>query len=177
MTLVVRDATAADAEGCAAIYAPSVTGSVASFETEPPGPEEVARRIVDAQRTHAWLVAEEDARLVGYAYAGPFRSRPAYRWTAEVSVYVARDQAGRGVGRALYTALLHRLEERGYRSAVAGMTLPNPASEALHAAFGFRPAGVLHAVGWKHGRWHDVALLRRSLGAGSDGDGPPPEPS
>ena len=181
MTLVVRDATAADADACAALYAPYVTGTTTSFETDPPGPAEVRRRIADAQRGHAWLVAEDDDRLVGYAYAGPYRSRAAYRWTAEVSVYVARGEGGRGTGRALYAALLERLTERGYRTAVAAMTLPNPASAALHAAAGFVPAGVLASVGWKHGRWHDVALLHRRLGDDPTGDpgdeGPPAEPS
>ena len=137
----------------------------------------MGRRIADALRGHAWLVAEEDGRLLGYAYAGPYRSRPAYRWTAEVSVYVAQGEGGRGIGRALYAALLERLTRRGYRTAVAAMTLPNPASAALHASAGFLPAGVLGSVGWKHGRWHDVALLRRSLGAGAGDDGPPSEPS
>lgn len=176
MTLVVRDATADDAPACAEVYAPYVTGTAASFESEPPGPAELARRIEAAQAAHAWLVAEVDGVLAGYAYAGAYRSRPAYRWTAETSVYVAAAAGGRGVGRALYAALLDRLEQRGYRTVVAAMTLPNPASAALHAAFGFADAGVLEAVGWKLGRWHDVALLRRGLGAdaadASDGSAP-----
>ena len=140
---VVRDATADDAAACAGIYAPYVPGTAASFETEPPR----RRRWRGASRrrsgTHAWLVAERTATVVGYAYATAYRPRAAYRWTCEVSVYVARDQRGGGVGRALYAALLDRLAERGYRTVVAGMTLPNPASAGLHAALGFTPAGVL----------------------------------
>lgn len=99
--LTVRDATTADAAACAAVYAPYVLGTAASFETAPPGPDEVGRRIATALRTHAWVVAERDAELVGYAYATAYKPRPAYRWTCEVSVYVAGDQRGGGVGRAL----------------------------------------------------------------------------
>ncbi|SEQ29796.1 GNAT family N-acetyltransferase [Microlunatus flavus] len=172
MSLHVRPATVRDAAGCAEVYAPYVLGTAVSFETEPPDPAAMAGRIEAAQASHAWLVAEDDGVLLGYAYAGPYRSRPAYRWTAEVSVYVAAGAHGRGVGRALYQALLARLVQRGYRTAVAGTTLPNPASLALHEALGFTPAGVLHAVGWKAGRWHDVALLELALGEGAPEETP-----
>ncbi len=173
----VRDATTADASGCAAVYAPYVLGTAASFETDPPAPDEVARRIEAALRTHAWVVAERGAELVGYAYGTPYKPRPAYRWTSEVSVYVAGDQHGGGVGRMLYDELLTRLARRGVRTVVASMTLPNPASAGLHAALGFSPAGVLERVGWKHGRWHDVALLQRRIGPEPDHAGPPSEPT
>jgi phosphinothricin acetyltransferase len=176
VTPTVRDATSLDGERCAAIYAPYVTGTVASFETEAPDAAEMTRRISSAQRAHAWLVAEVGGQVVGYAYGGPYRARPAYRWTTEVSVYVAADGRRRGTGRALYDALLERLGRRGYRTVVAGMTLPNPASAALHAAMGFEQAGVLRDVGWKLGAWHDVALLRRSLGEHPTDDGPPADP-
>ena len=169
---VVRGAPPPDPTAGAAVYAPYVLGTAASFETDPPTPAEMARRITSAQQDHAWLVAVVGDVLVGYAYATAWRPRAAYRWTCEVSVYVERDQRGGGVGRALYTALLERLAERGYRTVLAGMTLPNAASAGLHAALGFTPAGVLERVGWKAGRWHDVALLRRSLGTGPD-DAPP----
>jgi phosphinothricin acetyltransferase len=172
----VRDATTADAEGCAAIYAPYVLTSAASFETDPPGPGELARRIATALATHAWLVAERDGVLVGYAYATAYKTRAAYRWTCETSVYVAADAQRGGVGRTLYAALLTRLQARGFRSAVAGMTLPNEASAALHEALGFSRCGVLPRVGWKAGRWHDVALLQRDLGPGPSGADQPAEP-
>lgn len=186
MSLHVRPATPLDAAACADVYAPYVRGTAVSFETEAPGTEELARRIAAAQESHAWLVAEDDGVLVGYAYATAYRSRPAYRWTCEVSVYVAQDRHARGVGRTLYVALLERLAQRGYRTVVAATTLPNPASLALHEAVGFRRVGVLAAVGWKAGRWHDVALLERRIGDPSIGDagdggrldvGPPAEPS
>lgn len=125
----MRDAVPADAAACAAVYAPYVTGSAISFEAEPPSAEEMAGRIAAAQRTHAWLVLEDDdGRVVGYAYGGPYRSRPAYRWSCEVSVYLEPGRRRTGSGRALYAALLERLAARGYRTALAGLTLPDPAT-------------------------------------------------
>ena len=160
----MRDATAADAAACAAIYAPYVRDTAISFETEPPPTATMAERIAEAQRRHAWLVLEQDGQVVGYAYGGPFKARAAYRWACEVSVYVDRDRQGRGAGRALYTALLDRLRDRGYQTVAAGMTLPNDASAGLHRALGFQPVGTWRRIGWKAGRWHDVAWLQRDLG-------------
>ena len=172
-TLVVRDASARDAGACAAIYAPYVTDTAITFETEPPSPAQMAARIASAQRSHAWVVLEDGGRVVGYAYGGPFKPRPAYRWSCEVSVYLELGRRRTGGGQALYTALLARLAERGYRTAVAGMTLPNDASAGLHRAMGFAPVGTYRRIGWKHGAWHDVAWRQREIG---DGDGPPSEP-
>jgi phosphinothricin acetyltransferase len=153
----VRSATDCDSDACAAIYAPYVTDTAISFETEPPSPDEMAERIASAQRSHAWLVLEEADRVVGYAYGSPFKTRAAYRWSCEVSVYVERGRHRDGNGRTLYEALFVRLADRGFRTAVAGMTLPNEASEGLHRAVGFEPVGTYRRIGWKHGRWHDVA--------------------
>jgi L-amino acid N-acyltransferase YncA len=169
----VRDATATDAAACAAIYAPYVRDTAITFEYEPPGVEEMAARIARAGERHAWLVLEHDGVVVGYAYGGVFNARAAYRWTCEVSVYVERSRRGHGGGRALYAELLRRLVERGYRVAVAGMTLPNDASVALHRAMGFQPVGTYARIGYKLGRWHDVAWTQRALGDGHD---PPHEP-
>ena len=169
---VVRDATPQDAAACAAVYAPYVRDTAVSFETEPPSAAELADRIATAQEAHAWLVLEDGGRVVGYAYGGPFKARDAYRWTCEVSVYLEPGRRRSGGGRALYEALLHRLTERGYRTVVAGMTLPNDASAALHRALGFEPVGTYRRVGWKHGRWHDVAFVQRTLGSRQD----PPQP-
>jgi phosphinothricin acetyltransferase len=169
----IRDATAADAAACAAIYRPFVTDTAVSFETEPPTVGEVGRRIVAARSSHAWVVLEEAGRVVGYAYGGPYKARAAYRWSCEVSVYVATGWRHAGGGRALYEALFARLAARGYRTAIAGMTLPNDASVGLHGALGFEPVGTFRAVGWKHGAWHDVAYGRRAL---AHGDDPPAEP-
>ena len=170
----VRDASAADAGACAAIYAPYVTDSAVTFEIDPPGPEEMASRIAQAQSTHAWLVAEDEGRVVGYAYGGPMKPRAAYRWSCEVSVYLEPGRRRTGVGRALYEALFTRLTERGYRTAVAGMTLPNPASEGLHKSLGFEPIGTYRNIGWKLDNWHDVAWVQRPLAVLPD---PPQEPS
>ena len=166
----VRDANEHDAGACAAIYAPYVTDTTITFEYEPPSAAEMARRIAAAQRAHAWLVLEDDGRVVGYAYAGPYKERAAYRWSSEVSVYLEMGRRRGGSGRLLYEALFERLAERGFRTLVAVMTLPNDASEGLHHAMGFEPIGTFRRVGWKHGQWRDVAWAQRSLGAD---DGPP----
>ena len=166
--MTIRAATEADACACAAIYAPYVTDSAVSFELEPPSEADMADRIAACSRTHAWLVLESEGRVVGYAYGGPFRPRAAYRWSCEVSVYLEQERHRTGGGRALYEQLLAVLTEQGYQTAIAVMTLPNPASEALHRAMGFEPIGTLSRVGWKHGSWHDVAWAQRALGSGED---------
>src|SRR4051812_45808255 len=168
----VRAASEADAVACVAIYAPYVRNTAISFEADVPSTAEMAERIASALQTHAWLVYEVDGRILGYAYGGPMKARAAYRWSCEVSVYLEPSLRRRGTGRALYEALFDRLAERGYRTAVAGMTLPNPASEGLHRALGFEPVGVFRGVGWKHGAWHDVAWVQRRL---ASADGPPEE--
>jgi phosphinothricin acetyltransferase len=143
---------------------------VISFESVPPSQAEMAARIAAAV---SWLVLEDAGRVVGYAYAGPFAPRAAYRWACEVSVYLERGSERRGGGRALYDALLSRLRSRGYLMAVAGMTLPNPASEGFHRALGFEPVGVYRRIGFKHGAWWDVAWTQKRL---ADGSEPPAEP-
>jgi L-amino acid N-acyltransferase YncA len=168
--LRVRDASEADGSTCARIYEPYVRETAVTFEIEPPGARDMAERIGTALATHAWLVLEADGRVAGYAYGGPFRSRAAYRWSAEASVYLERGLERRGGGRTLYEALFRRLSERGFRTAVAGMTLPNDASVALHRAMGFEPVGTYRAIGWKLGAWHDVAWMQRPLGPDT---GPP----
>jgi phosphinothricin acetyltransferase len=170
----VRTATPADAAACAAIYAPYVTDTAISFETVPPGTEEMANRIAAALRSHAWVVLESEGTVLGYAYGGPFEPRAAYRWSCQVSVYVELGRRRTGAGRALYSALFARLAERGFRNAAAGMTLPNDASSGLHRAMGFEPVGTYRRIGWKHGAWHDVAWVQRALAAG---EGPPTEPA
>jgi phosphinothricin acetyltransferase len=169
--MLVREASEQhDAAACAAIYEPYVTDTAISFELEPPTPEEMTERIASA---HDWLVLENGDRVVGYAYAGPYKSRAAYRWACEVSVYVERGFERRGAGRMLYEVLLTRLAARGFRMAIAGMTLPNDASVGLHRALGFEPIGTYRRIGYKHGAWHDVAWAQREL---VSGDEPPPEP-
>jgi L-amino acid N-acyltransferase YncA len=170
--IAIRDATPEDGAPCAAIYAPYVTDTATTFEYEPPTPAEMADRIAQAQKSHAWLVAEDGGRVVGYAYAGRYKERAAYRWACEVSVYLEQGRRRSGAGRALYEALFERLVARGFRTAVAGMTLPNPASEGLHRSLGFEPVGVYRDIGWKHGAWHDVAWTQKLLATGAN---PPAE--
>ncbi len=172
----IRDAVPADGAACAEIYRPYVTDTEVTFEYEPPTAEQMAHRIEVAQERHAWVVLEDSAdeggsRVVGYAYAAPVKERAAYRWACEVSVYLEPGRRRGGAGRALYGALFERLEARGYRRLIAGMTLPNPASEGLHRALGFEPIGVQRRIGWKHDAWHDVSWVQRALGD----DGPPAE--
>jgi L-amino acid N-acyltransferase YncA len=164
---------ASDAAACAAIYAPYVLDTAITFELTPPSAEEMAARIDAAQRAHAWLVLEAEGRVVGYAYGARFHSRAAYRWSCEVSVYVELGRRRSGAGRSLYEQLFERLAHRGMRMAIAGMTLPNEASEELHRAMGFEPAGIYRRIGFKHGAWHDVAWVQRALAEGPD---PPREP-
>jgi phosphinothricin acetyltransferase len=163
-----------DGAACAAIYAPHVALNT-TFEEDAPDAEAMARRIDEGARAHPWLVAERDGEVVGFAYAGPHRARAAYRWAAEVSVYVADGARRTGTGRELYTALLELLRRQGLRIALAGIALPNPPSVGLHEALGFASTGVFRAIGWKAGAWRDVGWWQLAL-APEDGDGPPPEP-
>lgn len=159
----IRDAIPGDAAACAAVYGPYVTGTAISFECVPPTPEEMAARIAEAQQRHAWLVLVDEGRVAGYAYGGAFNPREAYRWAAEVSVYLETGRRRTGAGRALYEALFARLIAHGYLIATAGMTLPNDASFGLHRAMGFEPVGTFPRIGWKDGAWHDVARVQRRL--------------
>ena len=174
----IRAATQVDAAACRSIYAPYVERSAISFEERVPSVEQLAARIEAASRTHAWVVLEEPTpegpRVCGYAYAGPYKARPAYRWACEVSVYVAPGRRRTGAGRRLYLALFQRLVERGYLMAVAGMTLPNPASEGLHRSMGFEDVGTWRRIGWKHDAWHDVHWMQRPL---AESAVPPTEPA
>ena len=157
MSLRIRLATAADAQAIAAIYAPFVVETSITFEYAPPDAAEFVRRIDAASERHAFLVAVTDQdEIIGYAYAGPYRARAAYRWSTEVSAYVARGAEGRGVGRLLYENLLQRLRDSGYRTALAALTLPNDPSVAFHEALGFDFIGRFRNVGWKYGAWRDV---------------------
>jgi phosphinothricin acetyltransferase len=165
-----------DAARCAAIYAPSVHSSAISFEVVPPDAAEFGRRIAKYAATHQFLVAEEGGEVIGYAYACRWAERPAYDWSVETSVYVDAAQHGKGVGRALYTELFDRLAAQGFRIAVAGVTLPNPASIALHESMGFQPIGSLREIGWKEGGWRDVGYWQRRLAPLGDGAPEPPLP-
>jgi phosphinothricin acetyltransferase len=171
----IRDADPdRDAAACAEIYAPFVARTAISFEDQSPGEAEMARRIADISSRFPWLVAELDGAVAGYAYASAHRERAAYRWAVDVAVYVRSARQRRGIGRALYETLFERLAAQGFRVACAGITLPNPASVALHETLGFGPVGVYRQIGYKLGVWHDVAWYQRPLATA--GSAPPGEP-
>lgn len=172
--LRIRRAQARDAESVAAIYAPIVRDTPISFEVDPPGCDELARRIATIGAERPWLVGDAGGRVLGYAYATSHRERAAYRWSVDVSVYVADDARRRGVAAALYTALLDTLVLQGFHRAWAGITLPNAASVGLHESLGFEPVAVYREVGWKCGAWHDVGWWGRGL---ADAAAAPAEPA
>jgi phosphinothricin acetyltransferase len=163
MATLIRLATPADGAALAAIYRPAVEQQATSFELQPPDGPEMARRIERSSARLPWLVCEHEGNAVGYAYASPHRERPAYRWSVDVSAYVSPGIRRAGVARALYTSLFAVLVVQGFRNAYAGVTLPNPASVALHESVGFTPVGVYRGVGYKLGSWHDVAWFGRPL--------------
>ena len=163
MAPVIRLAEEDDAQGVLAIYAPVVRETAISFELEPPSLDEIRERIRSLRGRLPWLVCAEGPEVCGYAYADRFRTRAAYQWSAEVTVYVSPAWHRRGVGLALYTSLFETMRLLGYRNAFAGIALPNPPSVALHEALGFRPAGIFRAAGFKRGRWHDVGWWQLEL--------------
>ena len=164
-----------DAAACAELYAPFVEGTAISFEEEPPGASEFAERIAGLTERYPWLVLEDDEGLVGYAYASQHHTRTAYRWAADVAVYVDPARHRRGAGRRLYEALLDLLRRQRYRIACAGITLPNEASVGLHEALGFEHIGTYRAIGWKGGAWHDVGWWQLGL-LPQNPEEQPPEP-
>jgi phosphinothricin acetyltransferase len=168
LDILVRDCEPRDIAAITAIYADAVRYGCASFEIEPPDETEMtARRERLLAGGFPYLVAERDGDLVGYAYAGPYRPRPAYGATVENSVYVHPDAHHKGVGSILMRHLIAAAEARGFRQMVAVIgDSHNRASIALHESLGFRHVGTLAAVGWKHGRWLDSVLMQRALGAG-----------
>jgi phosphinothricin acetyltransferase len=157
-----------DAAAIAGIYAPYVSGSAVSFETEVPDEAEVRRRIEAGGQLHPWIVAQADDAVIGYAYAGTFRPRAAYAHVVETSVYLAADTHGRGYGRHLYAKLIDILVAQGFTQAIAAIALPNEASARLHEALGFVRAGIYRQVGYKLGEWHDVGLWQRTLAPASN---------
>ena len=170
MDVTIRPATGLDAAAVWVIYAPIVRNTAVSFETQPPSMDELEKRIA---RSIAWLMYEDAAGIAGYAYAAPFHPRAAYRWSAEISVYLAQDRRGAGIGRRLVSALMDDLASRGYVNAFAGSTLPNEASTRLFESLGFRQVALWEHVGFKLGAWHDVGWWQCDL---RDPPVPPAEP-
>lgn len=169
----MREASPGDAEACVAIYRPYVLETAISWESEVPTAAEMAARIAAAQENHEWLVLDGRERVVGFAYGHAFNRLPTYRWSVEIGIYVDVNHHRGGGGRALYSELLSRLTERGYRQAFAGITQPNDASNGFHRSFGFRDAGLYRRVAWKHGSWHDVAWMQLALRRAAGPDVPP----
>ena len=170
MSVVIRPANSADIPAITRIYAPAVTHGSSSFELEPPDEIEMARRmraVLDGG--YPYLAAESRGHFAGYAYASVYRTRPAYRFAVENSVYIAPDMQRRGIGRVLMEALIEECTRRGFRQmlAVIGDSPNQPASVGLHEACGFRRVGQLPDIGYKHGRWVDTLLMQRALGDGA----------
>jgi phosphinothricin acetyltransferase len=169
MPVSIRPATPADIPAIARIYAHAVEHGTASFEIEAPDPAEMARRqreVVDAG--FPYIAAELDGRLLGYAYAGPYRVRPAYRFTVEDSIYVDHQARRSGVGRMLLDHLIAHATDRGFRQMIAVIgDSAQTASVELHRAAGFRMVGTLESVGHKFGRWLDSVIMQRALGPGA----------
>jgi phosphinothricin acetyltransferase len=165
---VIRPSTAADLDAIVRIYAWHVLNGTGTFEIEPPDRLEIERRRADVlAKGLPWLVLESAGGVAGYAYAGPFRPRPAYRFCVEDSVYLSPESAGRGFGRLLLAELLARCEAAGARQVLAVIgDSANAASIGVHRALGFAPVGTLRAVGWKFDRWLDVVIMQRALGRG-----------
>lgn len=175
MDTTLRLAHPDDVASIRRIYAPYVEETAITFATTTPSVDELETKLSKTLTQYPWLVCErEDDGVVGYAYAGPLRERDAYQWATELSVYVDEGAQGNGYGSRLYEALLRLLEQQGYASAYGVVTLPNPASVALHESLGFEKVGHFDDVGYKDGVWHDVGWWRLRLSNPSAPDPPLP---
>ena len=175
MTFSIRDATTADLAAITEIYRDSVLNGTASYEIAPPDlPEMTSRQAGIVEKGYPYIVAEaDDGSLLGYAYASAFRTRPAYRWLVEDSIYLGPEARGRGVGKALLKELLTRCETLGFRQMVAVIGGASPASIAVHKSLGFEMTGTLKGTGFKHGKWLDTVLMQIELGEGKETDPDP----
>jgi len=164
---MIRPAARSDAAAIAAIYNHYVLHSVITFEEEPITRSEMSRRIKEVTAELPWLVAVEDGQVLGYSYASKWKSRCAYRYSAEATVYLAPGATRRGLGTQLYTSLLAELKLRSYHAVIGGIALPNAASQALHEKMGFEKVAHFREVGWKFGQWIDVGYWELKLGTGA----------
>jgi len=170
----LRVATTDDAAAIREIYVPYVETTAITFEVDPPTTAAVADRIQTGLETYPWLVCEAaNGQLLGYAAASQLRSKAAFQWSVELSIYVDRDAQGNGVGTALYTTLLEILAEQGFYNTYVAITLPNEASVSLHERMGFESVGTFPGVGHKHGEWHDVQWWAKTLGQRPSEPDPP----
>ena len=159
----IRLATTDDAAAIAGIYGPYCDSTVISFEEAAPSPDEMARRITAILTTRPWIVLDDGRAIVGYAYASAHNERAAYRWSVSTAIYIAGACHRRGAGRALYTTLFELLRQLGYYTAVAGITVPNPASVGLHKAMGFELVGEYRDIGFKQSAWRNVAWYQAPI--------------
>ena len=173
MPAIIRLANESDAGQILDIYAPVVRETTISFEWEPPSVAEIRHRMRNVMEQLPWLVCDVDGLIAGYAYASPFKTRAGYRWSCELTVYVNSEFHRRGVGRALYAALLPCLAAQGYRVAVAVITVPNPASVGLHESIGMRRVGSYERIGYKFGQWLDDGVWQMELAPPSETHEPP----
>ena len=164
----IRRAGVGDAAALLEIYRPFITDTVVTFEYDVPTADEFAGRITDTLADFPYLVCERDGKPVGYAYAHHIRERAAYDWAVELSIYLAPEAQGQGVGTVLYQCLIDLLDMQNIRILYGCVTLPNEGSRRLHEKLGFVLTGVWHGSGWKFGRWHDVGWFEKRLG----GDAP-----
>ena len=169
----IRLAKTTDAPDVSDLYAEIVQETAISFESRSPSHEQAAIWMISTMKRHPWLIADIEGKFAGFAYAGDHGRHPAYRWTCDTSVFVHPDHRGKGVGEALYRELIHYMVRLGFASALASITLPNPASIRLHEKLGFNSVGIMEKVGYKLGSWHDVGWWRLTL---QDLGDPPPEP-
>jgi L-amino acid N-acyltransferase YncA len=167
--MTIRAARDDDFETIAAITNHYIATTAIHFAYEPIAVADFRAMWQSYRERHPWLVIEKAGRVVGYAKSGVWRERAAYNWTCEVGLYIADGERGHGLGRTLYTALLDDCARRGFRSAVAGITLPNDASMALHERLGFVPTGVVYDAGWKNGAWHAVAFFQKRFATDANG--------
>lgn len=168
MTFMLRPARLSDLGAITDIYCESVQNGVASYELTPPTVEEMIRRFTTlTDGGYPYIVAEDETGLLlGSAYAGAYRTRPAYRWTVEDSIYLSPASRGRGVGKLLLGNLIDQCTEMGFRQMIAVIGGAHPASVHLHETLGFVPCGTIRGAGYKHGRWLDTAIMQLELGAG-----------
>lgn len=160
---LIRTVSSGDAAAIARLYNYYVQNTTVTFEEEPVSEREMARRIDDITGQYPWLVYEDDGIITGFAYAGKWTGRSAYRYTVESTVYVDQHVRSRGIGTALYSQLLDALREDGLHLVIAGIAMPNPASQALHEHFGFRKVGEFTEVGYKFGTWLNVGYWEKRL--------------
>ncbi|WP_156009336.1 GNAT family N-acetyltransferase [Streptococcus ruminantium] len=159
----IRSVRPSDVEELVAIYAPYVEETVITFETQVPTATEFADRIEKILEKFPYLVAEEEGRILGYAYASTYYPRAAYDWTVELSIYISQKARGQGIGNLLYSHLEKELIARGFKNFLACISIPNPASLALHEKMGYKQVAHLKKVGYKFGNWHDIVWLQKSL--------------